>query len=148
MKVILLEDVRKVGKKGELIEVKDGFARNVLFRKNQAVEATNDAINQLELEKKADKKRRQEELEEAKALGQKIKDMTVTIPIKTGEGGRVFGSVSSKEIIKAVKQQHALEVDKKKLVLKEPLKSLGTHIIPIKLHPKVTTEINVKVVEE
>jgi large subunit ribosomal protein L9 len=148
MKVILLEDVRKVGKKGELIEVKDGFARNVLFRKNQAVEATNDAINQLELKKKADKKRRQEELEEAKELGAKIKDMVVIIPIKTGEGGRVFGSVSSKEIIKAIKEQHDLSVDKKKMVLKEPIKSLGTHIVPIKLHPKVTTEISVKVVEE
>ncbi len=148
MKVILLEDVRKVGKKGDLIEVKDGFARNVLFRKNQAVEATNDAINKLELKEKADTKRRQEELEEAKILGEKIKDMSISITIKAGEGGRVFGSVSSKEIIKAMKDQHNITLEKKKLVLKEPLKSLGNHDVPIKLHPKVTTEICVKVIEE
>ncbi len=148
MKVILLEDVKKVGKKGELVEVKDGFARNVLFRKNQAMEATPKALNEYDLKKKADAKRRQEELEEAKELGAKIKDMTVTIPIKTGEGGKVFGSVSTKEIVKEAKEQLDLELDKKKLVLKDPIRSLGTHIVPVKLHPKVTTEINVKVIEQ
>lgn len=148
MKVILLEDVKKVGKKGELVEVKDGFARNVLFRKNQAMEATPKALNEYDLKKKADAKRRQEELEEAKALGEKIKEMTVTVPIKTGEGGKVFGSVSTKEIVKDAKEQLDLVLDKKKLVLKDPIRSLGTHIVPVKLHPKVTTEIKVKVIEQ
>ncbi len=148
MKVILLEDVRKVGKKGELVEVSDGFARNVLFRKKQAVEATKNAINDLELKAKADTKRRKEELEAARELGEKIKDMEVVVTIKTGQGGRVFGSVSSKEIVQAAKNQLNLDFDKKKLVLKDPIKSLGTHVVQLKLHPKVTSELKVKVVEE
>ena len=148
MKVILLEDVRKVGKKGDLIEVSDGFARNVLFRKKQALEATKKAINELELKDKADEKRREEEFEEAKILGENIKNMEVVVKLKTGSGGRVFGSVSTKEIVQAAKEQLDLEVDKKKLVLKNPIKSLGTHTVPLKLHAKVTSELKVKVVEE
>lgn len=148
MKVILLEDVRKVGKKGELVEVSDGFARNVLFRKKQALEATRKSINELELKDKADKKRLEEELEAAKVLGEKIKGMEVVVKMKTGSGGRVFGSVSTKEIVQAAKAQLDLVVDKKKLVLKDPIKSLGTHVIPLKLHAKVVSELKVKVIEE
>jgi len=148
MKVILLEDVRKVGKKGDLVEVSDGFARNVLFRKKQALEATKKSINELELKDKAEEKRLEDELEEAKILGEKIKDMEVVIKIKTGSGGRVFGSVSTKEIVLAAKAQLDLVVDKKKLVLKNPIKSLGTHVVPLKLHAKVTSELKVKVEEE
>ncbi len=148
MKVILLEDVKKVGKKGELHEVSDGFARNVLFRKKQAVEATKKAINELELKDKADQKRIIEEFEVAKELGNKIKDMQIIVKMKAGAGGRVFGSVSTKEIVKAAKEQLNLEVDKKKLVLKDPIKSIGTHIVPLKLHAKVTSELKVKVEEE
>jgi len=148
MKVILLEDVRKVGKKGELIEVSDGFARNVLFRKKQALEATKKAINELELKDKADIKRQEEELEEAKILGEKIKNMEVVVTLKTGSGGRVFGSISTKEIVLAAKTQLGLDVDKKKLVLKDAIKSLGTHTVPLKLHAKVTSELKVRVKEE
>lgn len=148
MKVILLEDVRKVGKKGELVEVSDGFARNVLFRKKQALEATKKAINELELKDKADIKRQEEELEEAKILGEKIKNMEVVVTLKTGSGGRVFGSISTKEIVLAAKTQLGLDVDKKKLVLKDAIKSLGTHTVPLKLHAKVTSELKVKVKEE
>ncbi len=148
MKVILLEDVKKVGKKGELHEVSDGFARNVLFRKKQAVEATKKAINELELKDKADQKRIIEEFEVAKELGNKIKDMQIIVKMKAGAGGRVFGSVSTKEIVKAAKEQLNLEVDKKKLVLKDPIKSIGTHVVPLKLHAKVTSELKVKVEEE
>lgn len=148
MKVILTEDVKKVGKKGELVEVSDGFARNVLFRKKQAVEATNKAINELNLKNKADTKRKAEELEAAKVLGEKVKEMQVVVKIKAGDNGRVFGSVSTKEITKAAKAQLGLELDKKKFVLKEPIKSLGTHVVQLKLHPKVTSELKVKVEAE
>jgi len=148
MKVILTEDVRKVGKKGELVEVSDGFARNVLFRKNQALEATKKAINELKLQDKAEIKRLEEELEAAKELGEKIRGMEVVVSMKAGSGGRVFGSVSTKEIVQAAKSQLGLVVDKKKLVLKEPIKSLGTHLVPLKLHAKVTSELKVKVEEE
>lgn len=148
MKVILLVDVPKVGKKGELVEVSDGFARNVLFRKKQGLEATKNAINELDLKKKSDDKRRQEEYEEAKQLGEKMKDMEITVKIKAGEGGRIFGSVSTKEITQAVKEQLSLEIDKKKIVLKDPIKALGSHLVPIKIHPKVTAELKVKVIQE
>lgn len=148
MKVILLEDVKKVGKKGDLCEVSDGYARNVLIKKNQAVEATNEAVNDLKLKNKADTKRREEELQEAKVLGAQIKEKSITIKIKSGEGGRIFGSVSTKEIAKEVKVQLGLTIDKKKMVLKEPIKSLGTHKVPLKLHPKVMSELTVKVEAE
>jgi len=148
MKVILLEDVRKVGKKGELVDVSDGYARNVLFRQKKGVEATKKAINELELQKKADEKRRKEEYAQAKELGEKIKDMEVQVTLKTGSGGRVFGSISTKEIAQAAKSQLKLDVDKKKLVLKDPIKSLGTHVVSLKLHAQVTSELKVKVVEE
>lgn len=147
MKVILLEDVKKLGKKGELVNVSDGYARNYLFVKNLASEATNSVINEMNLQKEAEKRRKEEELKEAKALGEKIKNQSITIEIKTGEGGKIFGSVSSKEISKAAKEQLDLDIDKKKMQLPEPIKSLGTHIIPIKIHPKVTTELKVKVIE-
>lgn len=148
MKVILTEDVRKVGKKGELVEVSDGFARNVLFRKKQALEATKKAINELKLQDQAEIKRLEEELEAAKELGEKIRGMEVVVTMKAGSGGRVFGSVSTKEIVQAAKSQLGLIVDKKKLVLKDPIKSLGTHLVPLKLHAKVTSELKVKVEEE
>ena len=148
MKVILSQDVKNVGKKGELVEVSDGYARNVLLRKKQAIEATNTAVNELKLKNKADEKKRAEELEEAKLLGERVKEMEIRISIKAGENGRVFGSVSSKEIAVAAKEQHNLELDKKKIVLKEPIKSLGTHVVTLKLHPKVTSEIKVKVEAE
>lgn len=148
MKVILLDDVRKVGKKGDLVEVSDGYARNVLFRQKKAMEATKKSINEIELKNKAEVKRKAEELVAAKELGEKIKGMEVVVKVKAGEGGRVFGSVSTKEIVREAKNQLGLDVDKKKLVLKDPIKSLGTHLVPLKLHPKVTSEIKVKVEAE
>lgn len=147
MKVILLEDVKKLGKKGELINASDGYARNFLFPKKLAVEATNSAINDMKLKQQSDKRRQEELLEQARELAQKIKDSVVTIKIKAGDGGRIFGSVSTKEITKAAKEQLGFDIDKKKMQLKEPIKSLGTHIIPIKLNPKVKTELTVKVQE-
>lgn len=147
MKVILLEDVKKLGKKGELINASDGYARNFLFPKKLAVEATNTALNDMKLKQESEKRRQAELLEESKVLAAKIKDSVVTIKVKAGDGGRIFGSVSTKEITKAVKDQLGLALDKKKMQLKDPIKALGTHIIPIKLNAKVKTELTVKVQE-
>lgn len=148
MKVILLEDVRKVGKKGDLLEVSDGFARNVLFRKKQAVEATKKSINDIELKQQNEEKRKKEELADAKQLAKEIGDMEITVSMKIGKGGKVFGSISSKEIANETKKQLNLDLDKKKIVLKEAIKSLGVHIVELKLHADVVAKLKVKVVEE
>lgn len=148
MKVVLLADVKKVGKKGEIVEVSDGYAKNFLFKKKLGKEATNAAINDVKLKSAADERHKAEELAAAQELGAKLKDMSVTLKMKAGEGGRTFGSISTKEITKAAQDQLGLKLDKKKMQLKEPIKSLGTHIIAIKLHPKVTSELAVKVVAE
>jgi len=147
MKVILLMDVPKIGKKGELVEVSDGMARNVLFRKNQALEATKTAINEYELKIKSEARRREDELKEAKELAEKFKSLQVSIPIKIGEGGRTFGSISTKEISLAAKDQLHLDIDKKKILLKDHIKSLGNHEVPIKLHAQVTATLKVNVTE-
>ncbi|MBC7958593.1 MAG: 50S ribosomal protein L9, partial [Vallitaleaceae bacterium] len=143
----LFEDVKKVGKKGEIVEVSDGYARNFLFAKKLGAEATNKNINDLKLQKASEQRKEQEIYQEAVALGEKIKASSISVPIKTGEGGRLFGSVSTKEITKEALDQLGLDIDKKKMLLKEPIKALGSFTVPIKLHPKVTTELTVKVVE-
>ncbi|PKM56769.1 MAG: 50S ribosomal protein L9 [Firmicutes bacterium HGW-Firmicutes-3] len=145
MKIVLLDDVKKVGKKGDIVEVSDGYGRNYLIARKLGKEATNAAINDVKLKKATEARKKEDELNEAKALGAKIKASSITLAIKAGEGGKTFGSVSTKEIAKGISEQLGIEVDKKKLVLDEPIKSLGTHIIKIKLHPKVTTELSVKV---
>lgn len=147
MKVILLVDVPKIGKKGELVEVSDGMARNVLFRKKQALEATKTAINEYELKQKSEVKRKEDELKEAQALGEKLKSLQVSVSIKIGEGGRTFGSISTKEISQAAKDQLNLDLDKKKIMLKDHIKTLGSHDVPIKLHSQVTTSLKVVVTE-
>ena len=126
MKVILLQDVKSLGKKGEIVNVNDGYARNFILPKKLGVEATGKNLN----------------------LAAKLAEGKVELAIKVGEGGRTFGSVSSKEIAAAVKEQMGLDVDKKKIHLKEPIKSLGTHIVTVKLHPEVTAELKVSVKEE
>ena len=142
MKVILKEDVKALGKKGDVVEVSDGYARNFILKTGKGVEANGKNLNDLKLKKANDDKVAQEHYEAAVELGK------IQVSIKTGEGGKVFGSVSSKEIAAEVKSQLGLEVDKKKVQLKDPIKSLGTHNVPIKLHPKVTTELKVVVTEE
>ena len=137
MKVILLQDVKSLGKKGEIVNVNDGYARNFILPKKLGVEATGKNLNDLKLQKNNEKKVAQEQLEAAKALAAKLAEGGVSLAIKVGEGGRAFGSVSSKEIAAAVKEQMGLELDKKKISLKEPIKSLGTHIVTVKLHPEV-----------
>lgn len=148
MKVILKEDVKSLGKKGEIVNVNDGYARNFILKTNKGVEATAKNLNDLKLKKANDEKLEKEQYEAAKELGAKLEAGKITVSIKTGEGGKAFGSVSSKEIAAEVKVQLELEVDKKKIVLKEPLKSLGTFKVPVKLHPKVTAELTVDVKEE
>lgn len=148
MEVILLEDVKSVGKKGEIVKVNDGYARNCLLKKNLGIEATPKNLNDLKLKNANNAKLEQERLDNAKKLAEDLKEKSVTVKIKTGAGGKVFGSVSSKEIAEAIKKQLNLEFDKKKMLLDEPIKSLGTHIVKIKLHQEVIGELAVKVVEE
>ncbi len=145
MKVILLEDVKSQGKKGDIINVSDGYAKNMLFPKKLAVEANTKNMNDLKLQKKHADKIAAENLAEAQALAEQIKDKKVVVTIKAGEGGRTFGSVSTKEISAAVEKQLDLKLDKKKMVLPEPLKSLGTYEVPVKLHPQVTGILCVQV---
>lgn len=145
MEVILLEDVKNVGKKGEIVKVNDGYGRNVLIKKKQAVEATNKNLNDWKLKKANDDKIAAENLEAAKELGKKIEESEITVAIKVGEGGKTFGSVSSKEIAEEVKTQLGFDVDKKKVQLKDAIKTVGTHEIKIKLHPQVTTTLKVNV---
>lgn len=147
MKVILIEDVKSLGKKGQLVEVNDGYARNFILAKKLGLEATPKNLNDLKLKKANDEKVAKEIYEEAKAFGERLKEMEVNVSIKTGEGGKIFGSVSSKEIAEAAKAQLGIELDKKKMVLPSPIKALGTTLVPIKLHPKVTSELKVNVRE-
>lgn len=147
MKVILLEDVKALGKKGQVVNVSDGYARNLLLPKKPGVEATGKNMNDLKLQKAHEDKVAQENLDAAKAFAEELKDKQVTVGIKVGEGGRTFGSISAKEIAEAAKAQLGYELDKKKLQLSAPIKELGTTMVPIKLHPKVTGELKVVVKE-
>ena len=147
MKVILLEDVKPHGKKGEVVEVSDGYARNVLFRKKLGVEATPANLNSLKLKKQHDVALAAERLEGAAEMKERIEKLTVETAIKTGEGGKTFGSVSAKEIADGLKKQHALDVDKKKIVIDAPIKALGNYTVHIKLHPQVTADLTVHVSE-
>ena len=148
MKVILLENVKSLGKKGEIVNVNDGYARNFILPKKLGVEATGKNLNDLKLQKNNEKTVAQENLDAAKELAAELSAGKVELAIKVGEGGRTFGSVSSKEIAVAVKDQMQLDIDKKKIQLKESIKSLGTHIVTVKLHPEVSAELKVVVKEE
>ena len=147
MKVILLEDVKSLGKKGEVVNVSDGYARNFIFKKNLGLEANGKNLNDLKLQKQNEEKVAQEHLEAAQALAKELEAAKVELKIKTGEGGKLFGSISSKEIAQAAKEQLNLDIDKKKLVLPNPIKAVGTTLVPIKLHPQVTGELKVVVRE-
>lgn len=145
MKVILLEDVKGKGKKGEVIEVSEGFARNVLFKKKQGMEATPEALNDLKLKQQNQDRIDAENLAKAQSLAGEMVHWTVQTNVKAGEGGKVFGSVSSKEIATAIEEQFGQTVDKKKIILKEPIKTVGIHEVQIRLHTKVTATIRVEV---
>ena len=147
MKVILLQDVKSLGKKGEIVEVNQGYARNFVLPKKLGVEATPENLNDLKLKNKNDEKVAAENLAAAEKLRDELKDKKVVTSMKVGANGRTFGSVSSKEVAELIKEQLGLDVDKKKIVMKDQVKSLGGYIIGIKLHPKVTAEIMLDVVE-
>lgn len=148
MKVILLEDVKSLGKKGEIVNVSDGYARNFVLPKKLGLEATSKNLNDLKLQKANEEKVAKQILDEAKELAKKVEAGKVEVKIKVGEGGRTFGSVSTKEIAIAVKEQMGYDIDKKKIQLKDAIKTLGTHVVPVKLHQKVTAELKVIVTEE
>lgn len=148
MKVILTEDVKSLGKKGDIVNVNDGYARNFILKTNKGIEANAKNLNDLKLKKANDDKIAQEHYEAVVELGKKIEAGKIEVSIKTGEGGKAFGSVSSKEIAQEVKAQMNLEIDKKKVQLKDAIKALGTYEVPVKLHPKVTAKLKVVVTEE
>ena len=148
MKVILLQDVKSLGEKGEIVDVNDGYARNFILKKKLGLEATGKNLNDLKLKKQHDDKVAQENLEEAQELGKALEGGKIQLSIKMGEGGRSFGSVSSKEIAEAVQEQLGHAVDKKKVQLKEAIKAPGTYEVPVKLHPQVTAALKVVVNEE
>ena len=143
MKVILNEDVKSVGKKGEMVDVSDGYARNFILKKKLGVEATPKNMNDLKLKKQNEEKVAAENLAEAKAFADEIKTKSIEVAIKAGQDGRTFGSVSSKEIATAAKEQLGYDLDKKKMQIKEPIKNIGTYMVPIRLHAKVTAELKV-----
>ena len=147
MDIVLLEDVKALGKKGQIVKVNDGYARNFILPKKLGLEATSKNLNDLKLQKANDARIAAEQLAAAKELGAKLDESTVTLSIKGGEGGRAFGSVSNKEISKAISDQLNLDIDKKKIVLNDPIKSIGSFEVPIKLHKEVTARLAVKVVE-
>ena len=147
MKVILLEDVKSLGKKGQIVNVSDGYARNMILPKKLGVEATSKNLNDLKLRKANEEKFAQENLDAAKAFAEELSTKEVILTLKVGEGGRTFGSVSSKEISEAAKKQLNLDIDKKKLQLENPIRNLGVTNVPVRLHPKVTGSLKVWVKE-
>ena len=147
MKVILLKDVKSLGKAGDIVEVKDGYARNAILPKGLGLEATGKNLNDLRLKKENEERIALGQLDAAKQLAEELGKSQIELFIKVGEGGRTFGSISSKEIAEGAKEQTNIEIDKKKIQLKETIKTLGTHLVPIKLHPKVVGELKVIVKE-
>ena len=147
MKVILLEDVKSLGKKGQLVDVSDGYARNFILSKKKGIDATAKKMNDLKLQKAHEDKLAAQRLEEAKLFAAEIAKAEVVLELKVGEGGKLFGAVSSKEIAQAAKEQLNMELDKKKLVLPNPIKTVGTTSVSVKLHPQVTAELKVVVKE-
>ncbi len=143
MKVILQQEVKKLGKKGDIIEVSEGYARNYLLPQKLAIPATTNNVNTAQLQKAAEERKKERMLDEAKLLAAQMAKITVTIPVKMGEGGRLFGSVTAKDIADALVKEHKLELDKRKIELKDAIKSLGTFTVTIKLHPEVSTQIEV-----
>ncbi|MCR4739921.1 MAG: 50S ribosomal protein L9 [Lachnospiraceae bacterium] len=147
MKVILLQDVRSLGKKDEIVEVSDGYAKNFLFGKKLALEATSKNLNDLKLKKANDEKVAQMNLQKAKELSEIIEQKEVVVSLKAGKDGKTFGSVSSKEIAEEARKQCDIEIDKKKIIISEPIKAIGTYTVSVKLHPEVTARMKVKVME-
>lgn len=148
MQVILLDDVKNVGKKNEVVKVSDGYARNFIFKKGLGVEATTQNMNELSKRLEKERERAEQLLEEAKRKKIDIENLSIKLSIKIGEGGKSFGSISAKEISDAALQQHKMEIDKRKLVLDTPIRTVGLTEVGVKLHPEVTAVLKVIVEEE
>lgn len=148
MKVILLKDVKGKGKAGNVVNVSDGYARNYLFPNKLAQEATKQNLNDLKLKQKSEENKKQRELEDAKKLAERLNDIKVTIKAKCGENGKLFGSVTNKEVADVLEAQHKIKIDKKKIVMTEPVKNLGTHTVDVKVYPEVSAKLIVQVEEE
>ncbi|MCI6174550.1 MAG: 50S ribosomal protein L9 [Clostridiales bacterium] len=147
MKVILLEDVKSLGRKGEVVNASDGYARNMLLPKKLAVAATDSNMKDLAAKKRGEEKLAKEQKEAAEALKADLEAKPVTVSIRVGESGKTFGSVSSKELAEAVKEQLGIEVDRKKMNLAQPIRELGTTTVEIRLHPQVSASLRVNVTE-
>ncbi len=145
MKVILLQDVKSLGKKGDLVEVNNGYARNYILPKKLGAEATKKNLNDLKLQKAHEKKVAEEQLQAARDLAGKLAEKTLELSIKVGEGGRTFGAVSTKEIAQAAFDQFGFELDKKKIVVDDAIRTVGNHVVKVKLHPQVTADLKVQV---
>ena len=147
MKIILLEDVKSLGKKGDIVDVSDGYAKNFIFKKKLGIQADAKNLNDLKLKKANDEKVAAANLEAAKEFAGRLSDKTVVVKLKAGEGDRTFGSVSGKEISAAAKEQFDIDIDRKKIVLPEAIRAFGDFEVPVKLHPKVTAQLKVRVEE-
>ncbi len=148
MKVILLQDVKGQGKKDQVVNVSDGYARNFLIPRGLAVEATTSKIKEVARHKELEDKRKQEEAAAAREQASKMKDILVTVMGKAGEGGKLFGAIGNKDIVDALEEQHGIVIDKRKVILKDPIKSLGEYTVTVKLHPVVQVHLQVAVVAE
>lgn len=148
MKVILLQDVKGHGKKGDVVNASDGYARNYLFPRKLAIEATDKNLRELRNRQAAESKRKQAELEEARKQAEALSSLEVVVKAKSGESGKLFGSITNKEIADTLKKQHNIDLDRKKIVLPEPIRSLGSFQLEVKVYPEVTAKLNVKVAEE
>ena len=148
MKVILKADIKGVGKKDEIINASDGYARNFLFPKNLAVEANAENMSKLKAQKASNQFKRDTEKEEAKKLAEKLTKIMTRIEVKAGENGKIFGGVSAKEIAESLEKQHGIKINKKKMDLKETIKTLGIHAVDVKLFEGVYGKIKVDVVEK
>ncbi|HBG10520.1 MAG: 50S ribosomal protein L9 [Limnochordia bacterium] len=148
MKVILQADIKNLGKKGDVVEVSEGYGRNYLLPRGLAVEASSGNLRHAAQQKQKESAKAERELKEAQKIGEKIKDQQLKVGAKVGEGGRLFGSVTPQEIADQLRRQFAVEIDKRKIDIKEPIKSLGTHPVVVKVHPKVHVTVLVNVVDE
>ena len=147
MKLILLQDVKSVGKKGDTINASDGYARNFLLPKGLAIEATKSNMNDLELKKKAEDRRKKEELAEAKKVAASVEEGTIKVVVKTGDNGKLFGAVTNKEIALALEEQKNIKIDKKKIVLSDQIKLVGEYTVSVNLPSQVTATLKIAVVE-
>jgi len=148
MKVVLLQDVKSLGKKDDIVNVSDGYARNFLFPKKLAVEATVGKLNEISDKKSSLENKKKKELEKAKALAEKLNKIEILVKTKAGVNGKLFGSITAKDIADIIKQKHKIEIDKKKIVLDDAIKSLGTQEVEIKVYPEVTAKVKVTVAQE